>query len=268
MITSSRNRIQFHPATALFLRWRNTRCLAFALLFVVAGTVASFAKPGHLSSEYDAGQSKVDVVIFVMAGPNGAEIATAYDRKVPRTEVQQDMENLFKDAHWTPGSYLDVNDQSANPANPKEFPVTTAGQIIALNAPQYINGYPQVMPYLRAFQRFHHIEIDFTTSNRSAIVPSFRVSYPALTAVVSAAQGTLRYDVIIRDHKGPLPDIGSATRIAPPVPNRVTASHTSQRTLLVVAAVLLAVVMVAGVAILLIARSRTSTAVRASGSKH
>ncbi len=243
-------------------------CVASALLLLVAGVPSSYAKPGHPSNRYAAGSSAVDVVIFVMSGQNEAQIAAAYNKKVPRSQVQTDMENLFKAEHWTPGSYLEVNNESANPANPKEFPVTTAGQIIALNAPQYINGYPQVMPYLRAFQRFHHIEIDFTTSNRTALVPGFEVNYPSLSAVISVAQGTLRYDVVIRDHKGPLPDISNVTRIAPPVPVRAAQRHPSQRKLLLLAAAVLAIMLISGIVLLLVARSRTSPAVRASGSKH
>ncbi len=268
MITPNRAGIKCALSESSTYVRRVLLCTFTSLFFIVVSLGRSAAKPGTLNKQYDAGAGKVDVVLFVMAGSNGAELAIAYNSRVTRTQVQHDVQTLFEDAHWTPGSYLQVSDASANPSNPREFPVTTAAQILALNAPQYVNGYPQVMPYLRAFQRFNHIEIDFTTPNRTLLVPSFHVIFKALTAVVSVAQGTLRYDVVIHDHKGPLPDISAVTRVSQPVMRPIKRNATSQRSLLVAAAVILAIVLVTGVVLLIIARKRMRPSVRAPSGRN
>ncbi len=182
-------------------------CAAFLLIFSIACT-KSFAAPMHKSASTSA-TGKVDAVVFVFPGPNAARIVIAYNRVESHALVAQDISRLFRVSGWRPSSNIRITDASASAGDSKHFPITTAVDLMVSNAPQFMNGRPLVMPLLQALQRLNHIEIDYAIGSANGAANQEYYNSKALWVHRIEDKGRCSFDVVIKDHKGSLPDVDS-----------------------------------------------------------
>ncbi|WP_156415917.1 hypothetical protein [Chthonomonas calidirosea] len=150
---------------------------------------------------------KVAVVVFVHPIGDGARVGIAYDRSVPKQEVQADADRLTAAGHW----HIADMQVDNSPMLPNQ-PPTTAALLTLQNAPQFSPAGPQIQPYLQAFQRFNTIEIDFLWPSALAQPPHV-LSTPDYVETLLCENGLYRYIFAIKKHTGLLADPNALLRL-------------------------------------------------------
>ncbi len=103
-----------------------------------------------------------DAVIFVRPlAVEGANIGVAYRAKVSHALVKADVNRLLTAGHWQMEGPLQITDESLHPDRPKEFPPTTGVFFRVARAPQVTANAPNLLPYLKAFQRLQRFDLNF-----------------------------------------------------------------------------------------------------------
>jgi hypothetical protein len=153
-------------------------------------------------------QQPADVVIFVkpLTG-SSASIGVAYNRLLSQEIVKDDLRQLLSGTGWKYGGDLVINDASLHPERPKLFPPTTAAMLTVLDAPQVRDSAPVLLAYLKAFQRYTHVEVNFVLPDLNPYNGVDNFTDKALIVELYKDQGVYRYETEIRDHNNPLPDL-------------------------------------------------------------
>lgn len=164
------------------------------------------------------------VVVFVNPlTASTARIGVAYDHIVSRHQVELDLAALLTSGGWSSGGDLEISTASAHPQLGGKSPPTTAAMLTVVNAPQMLDGNPELLPYIQAFQRVSRLEVIFLTDTQARGTAT--VDNRDYQVQIIPASGIQRYEVLIRQHKGLLPPYNPAPEAAsqPALPARPSA---------------------------------------------
>lgn len=162
----------------LAVRYLLVACISFVtFLLILLLPKPVFASP------------KVDVVIFVNVIGDGARVGAAYSTLVSRTRVQEDISHILQKAGW----HL-RDEQITSESSLPGLPPSTSALLTLVQSPQWGKAGPSVVPYVEAFRRFHHIEIDFLVPG-SAPGESRTIHEVGMEATLERAPGVYRYIV-------------------------------------------------------------------------
>lgn len=154
-----------------------------------------------------------DVIVLVIpTSADTARIGLAFRQHRSTRSVREDIARLSAITGWRIGSKIDVSDESVHPDNMSKYPKTTGAQFTVSQAPQIVNSAPALLPYLRAFQKWNHVEVMFGVPD---ITPYRGVTFldtPALRVDLIKEDGVYRYEADIHDHQSTLPALVDTPR--------------------------------------------------------
>ena len=156
-----------------------------------------------------------DVSIFVIpSSPTVSRVSIAYQKQVPNEQVKQDISRLALKG-WTVDSKVLLENRSLRPGDEAHYPIMTSAAFTLRDAPQILNGAPNVMAYARAFQKWNHIAIIFSIpETKPSNAPKFTTT-SQLTIEKIPEQGSFHYEILIKDHNADLPELSAPASISP-----------------------------------------------------
>jgi len=193
--------------------WPRMVVLLLALLSAISFSIDTMGQSpvnqrGHGDKRPSLMEQPADVVIFVKPlTADSASIGVAYNKLNSQQAVKADLRALFANTGWKYGGDLVINNASIHPDRPKQYPATTAAMLTVTHAPQVRDGAPELLPYLRAYHAYTHVEVNFALPDLEPYTGAPDFANDALTVELHKDQGVYRYETEIRDHKRPLPEL-------------------------------------------------------------
>lgn len=189
--------------------------LSVLALLMMPVRIAAQSEPVGSGTE-SAGRpenSRVDVVIFVNpVSQDAVNLGIAYSRMIPHGQVKKDIVHLLQASGWKLGSTVGIDDASNHPGSANS-PRTTAIEMNLVQAPQIRQSVPDLLPYLQAFQRFDHVEVNFILPPLNPdLTQDLTTTDQYVARLLSRDRGVYRYETTLLDHKGvlaPLPRANS-----------------------------------------------------------
>ena len=173
-----------------------------------------------------AAESHEDAVIFVNSQTEGtAAIAIAYSGRVSHDTARADVQRLLTAGKWQIIGKPQIADARPSSGNVRDFPATTGVALNVSHAPQVIDFAPVLQPYLAAFQRLNHFEVNFLIGELRPYRGITLSKTDALRVRLKNDEGMYGYDVVIRDHKGVLGPLSNTPDPAPNSPHTKMASQ-------------------------------------------
>ena len=199
-----------------------------------------------------------DVAIFVMPTSNDlATVSVAYRNQVRHAQVMQEIDKLSANG-WMVGKKIAVSDDSIG----RSVGVTTSAHFELRRAPQVLNSAPRLLPYLQAFQDRSHVTVMFLLPDLKPYNGVESFDTPALIVRRIPEEGSYRYEALIQDHKGKLPELTVAPPpVTPPALGAMQRSAPSRTPLLPIMLILCAVGIAGGLAVYNLAAKRTNRSI-------
>ena len=170
--------------------------------------------------------SREDAVIFVNSQAEGtAAIAIAYSGKVSHDMARADVQRLLAAGKWQIVGNPRIEDARPTSGKASDFPVTTGVAFTVSHAPQVVDSAPVLQPYLTAFQRLNHFEVNFLVGELRPYRGITLSETDALRVRLKKDEGIYGYDVVIRDHKGDLGPLSDTPDLALNSPDTKVASQ-------------------------------------------
>ena len=147
-----------------------------------------------------------DAVIFVRPySSDGANIGIAYNAKVSHALAKADVSRLLSAGKWQMNGPLQITDESLHPDRPKEFPPTTGVFFRVARAPQVMDNAPNLLPYLKAFQRFQRFDLNFELGTLEPYRGVTRVQNSVVDIQMARDEGLYSFQISVHDHKENMP---------------------------------------------------------------
>ena len=169
----------------------------------------SSRKSSRIVRKQEASKEDVeDAVIFVRpSSGDGVTIGIAYSGRVSAATAEADVKRLCTAGQWQIAEPAQITNESVHPDRLKDYPPTTGVLFRAGRAPQVTDNAPNLLPYLRAFQRFRRFELNFEIEPLQPYRGVTRVENKVVGIQMLHSDGLYTFQISLHDHKENIPSL-------------------------------------------------------------